>query len=82
MIIFFYFFYKAVATPLRGRLFGCLRTHAPPSMGHSASLNNLNWHVKGCSTKKTPTINHVIAPKCGTYKKNNKTAAVSARINK
>ena len=29
--------------------------------------------------EKNATINHVIAPECGAYKKNNKTATVSAR---
>jgi hypothetical protein len=70
---------KAAATPLRGRLFGCLLTHSPPSTRHSASLNDSNWHVKGGSTKKNATINHVIAPECSAYKKNNKTATISAR---
>ena len=29
--------------------------------------------------KKNANINHVIVPECGAYKKNNKTATVSAR---
>ena len=70
---------KAATTPLHGLMFGSLWTHSPLSTRHSASLNDSNWHVEGGSTKKNVTINHVIAPECGVYKKNKKTATVSAR---
>jgi hypothetical protein len=58
---------------------GQVHTHTPPSTRHSASLNDSELARRRWFYEKNATINHVIAPECGAYKKNNKTATVSAR---
>ena len=62
--------------PLRCRGF---RFIPPPFTVPSTSVNDSDWHVEGGFYEKYATINHVIAPEWGAYKKNNKMATVSAR---
>ena len=55
------------------------RSHAfPPFAVPFHIVNGADWHVEGGFYEKYATINHVIAPECGAYKKNKKTATVSA----
>ena len=67
-------------TPPMQAIFGrTIRSIPPLSRCHSASVKDSDWHVEGGFYEKYATINHVIAPECGAYKKNNKMATVSAR---
>ncbi len=51
---------------------GQVHTHSPPLRRHSASLNYSELARRRWFYEKNATINHVIASKCGAYKKSTK----------
>ncbi len=82
MIDFFYYFYASTKSrrnplewpPVRMPVDAFPPFDAPFGIFTRFELARRRWFHE-----KNMTINHVIAPECGAYKKNNKTAIVSAR---
>ncbi len=81
MIVFFYFFVrtKSRRNPLAWPPVLMPADSFPPfdvlfGIFKQFELARQRWFYE-----KNATINHVIAPKCGAYKKNKKTATISAR---